>query len=83
MSTQLVALRNTISGQAHEYPEAKARKILKHPVWGKVNEEVRTAKPEVLSDPYELDEQGNRKPIDEQPPVELEKADKPIKGDKK
>lgn len=63
MSTQLIALRNTISKQVYEYPEAQARKILAHPVWGKVNEEVRVAKPEVLGEPFELDEDGERQPI--------------------
>lgn len=64
MSTQLIAVRNTISKQVHEYPEAKARKILAHPVFGKVNEEVRTDKPEVLSEPFQLDENGERQPVE-------------------
>lgn len=63
MSTQLVALRNTVSKQVHEYPEPKARKILAHPIWGKANEEVRVAKPEVLSEPHTIGEDGERKPI--------------------
>lgn len=45
-----VNLRNTVSGQSKEYTKEEADRILAHPVWGKVNEVVRTAKPEVLSD---------------------------------
>ena len=49
MSKQLfVSLRNTISGIAREYTPEEAARILAHPVYGKVNVEVRTAKPEVL-----------------------------------
>lgn len=49
MSAEIIALRNTVSGVAHEYPKDRAEKILAHPVWGKINEVVRTAKPEVLA----------------------------------
>ena len=48
MSKPLVALRNKISRQAYQVPADEADQILAHPVWGKVNEVVRTAKPEVL-----------------------------------
>lgn len=48
MSKPLIALRNKISRQAYEVPADEADQILAHPVWGKVNEVVRTAKPEVL-----------------------------------
>jgi hypothetical protein len=48
MSEQLVAIRNTISGAVHEYPASEAARILAHPIWGAVNVEARTAKPEVL-----------------------------------
>lgn len=64
MSTQLIALRNTISKQVHEYPEDRARVILAHPVLGKVHEEVRTAKPEVLAEPFAFDSDGDRQPIE-------------------
>lgn len=49
MSTRLIPLRNTISKVVTEYPEAKAQKLLSHPVFGKVLEVARTAKPEVLA----------------------------------
>ena len=49
MSKQLfVILRNTESGIAREYTPEEAERILAHPIFGRVNEEVRTAKPEVL-----------------------------------
>lgn len=47
--TALVNLRNTVSGQAKEYTQEEAERILAHPIFGKVNKVVRTAKPEVLS----------------------------------
>lgn len=49
MSAEIVALRNTVSGVAFELSRDKAEKVLAHPVWGKVNEIVRTPKPEVLN----------------------------------
>lgn len=51
MSKPLIALRNKISRQAYEVPADEADQILAHPVWGKINEVVRTAKPEVLHAP--------------------------------
>jgi len=81
MSTRLVALRNTISKQVFEYPEAKAQKLLAHPVFGKTLEEVRTNKPEVLSEPFILDESGEREAIES---VEAEaEAKTPVKKDAK
>lgn len=53
MSKPLIALRNIISRQAYEVPADEADQILAHPVWGKINEVVRTAKPEVLHDAKE------------------------------
>ena len=60
MSEPIVALRHTISKQVHEYPESVARQQLA--AWPEVLEEVKTAKPEVLSAPYTLDENKDRKP---------------------
>lgn len=57
-----MTLRNTVSGQAYEYPAEKAAKILAHPVWGSVHVEVRTPKPEVLSEPHTV-ENGERNPV--------------------
>ena len=59
--TAFVNLRNTVSRQTAEYTKEEADRILAHPVWGKVNEVVRTAKPEVLAtvehtDPQRSDE---------------------------
>lgn len=47
---EFVSLRNTISGAAMEVTRRKAQEILSHPVFGAVNEVVRTPKPEVLTD---------------------------------
>lgn len=63
MSEPIVALRHTISKQVHEYPESVARQQLE--AWPDVLEEVRTAKPEVLSAPFKLDENLDRKPTTE------------------
>lgn len=62
MSEPIVALRHTISKQVHEYPESVARQQLE--AWPDVLEEVRTAKPEVLSAPFMLDENKDRKPTE-------------------
>lgn len=56
MSKPLIALRNKISRQAYEVPADEADQILAHPVWGKINEVVRTAKPEVLHATPEVDD---------------------------
>ena len=60
MSEPIVALRHTISKQVQEYPESVARQQLE--AWPDVLEEVRTAKPEVLSAPFVLDENLDRTP---------------------
>ena len=59
MSEPIVALRHTISKQVQEYPESVARQQLA--AWPDVLEEVRTAKPEVLSAPFRFDENLDRK----------------------
>jgi len=64
MTTTFTTLRNTISKQTKQYTEKEAERILNHPVFGKVNEVVRVNKPEVLSQPHILDDDGNRKPIE-------------------
>lgn len=60
MSEPIVALRHTISKQVQEYPESVARQQLA--AWPDVLEEVRTAKPEVLSAPFTFDENLDRTP---------------------
>ena len=62
MSEPIVALRHTISKQVQEYPESVARQQLE--AWPDVLEEVRTAKPEVLSEPFTLDENMDRTPTE-------------------
>lgn len=62
MSNEIVALRNTVSGQVYEVSDNRAVRILDHPIWGRVNERVSKAKPEVLAQPHVV-EDGQRKPI--------------------
>ncbi len=47
---EIVNLRNTVSGVAMEVTLRQAKEILAHPVFGPVNEIVRTNKHEVLRD---------------------------------
>lgn len=49
--SELVNLRNDISGRTETYTAEAAQRILSHPVFGKYNKVVRTAKPEVLAHP--------------------------------
>lgn len=57
--TALVTLRNTVSKQSAEYTKEDADRILAHPVFGKVNKVVRTAKPEVLAPEYTIPERSD------------------------
>lgn len=58
-----VILKNTVSGQTHEYEAKTAEKLLAHPVFGKVLVKVNKNKPEVLAEPHVI-EDGERKPLE-------------------
>lgn len=60
---EIIILRDTISKQTLEVDEKTAKRYLTHPVWSKRLEQVRTAKPEVLSQPAVKDESGVKKPV--------------------
>lgn len=47
--SELVNLRNEVSGVSMSVTAKEAQRILSHPVFGKVNKVVRTPKPEVLA----------------------------------
>ncbi len=51
MSTEIVAVRNDISGVSYETTEDVALETIANPVWGGHLSIVRTSKPEVLKHP--------------------------------
>lgn len=61
-----ILLRNTVSGVTSPFEETYARRLLADPHFGKINVEVKSEKPEVLSEPYEV-EDGERKPLPKAP----------------
>lgn len=79
INSPFVSLRNIISGVAQEYTEEQAQQFLNHPVFGQHLEIVRTDKPEVLSGPRQIDEDGKKAPIVE---PEDDKAPEPKKDTK-
>lgn len=81
-NSAFIALRDTISKQVIEYPAKEAEQWLSHPVFGLRLEEVRTAKPEVLSNPFTLDEDGERVPTNEGKAKDSAPSDEPVKDKK-
>lgn len=69
-NSAFIALRDTISKQVTEYPSDEAHKWLDHPVFGLRLEEVNSAKPEVLSQPFIFDSEGEKHIIENDKPSE-------------
>jgi len=69
MAKELKLLRNTISGITALLPA----RYLHHPVYRDHLVEVKSDKPEVLSQPYTVDSDGNRQPVDTPAPESEEK----------
>lgn len=65
MTTRTITLRNTVSGVSEAFPEALALDLLEDPHYKKILVEVDSEKPEVLSPPYELTDDGNRNRIED------------------
>ena len=56
MTTETIILRNKISRISETFPADYARDLLADPHYGKILEEVRTDKPEILGQPLEAEE---------------------------
>lgn len=67
MTTRTITLRNTVSGVSEVFPETLAQDLLEDPHYKNILVEVDSEKPEVLSPPYELTEEGNRARINTEP----------------
>jgi hypothetical protein len=67
MSNPYRYLKNTNSGVVSEFDDETAERYLKHPLYKHFLVEVESPKNEVLSQPYEVDDDGERKSIDDSP----------------
>ena len=67
MTTRTITLRNTVSGVSEVFPEALALDLLDDPHYKNILKEVDSEKPEVLSPPYELTDEGDRERINDEP----------------
>lgn len=64
MSAKTIILRNTVSGVSAPFEEKQAERLLADPKFGKILVRVDSEKPEVLSPPYEIDDDGTRQKIE-------------------
>lgn len=61
--SEYILLRNTVSGVTSPFSRAHAQRVLSIPKFAEILVEVDSEKPEVLSEPYRIDEEGQREKI--------------------
>lgn len=64
MDTPTIYLKNTVSGVVSEFDRATAERYLEHPDYSQFLVVVDSPKNEVLAQPYTLDEDGERVPVE-------------------
>lgn len=69
MSTPTIYLKNTVSGVVSEFDRATAERYLEHPDYAQILVAVDSPKNEVLAQPYTVDADGERVPVEDEKPV--------------
>lgn len=76
MDTPTIYLKNTVSGVVSEFDRATAERYLEHPDYAQILVVVDSPKNEVLAQPYTLDEDGERVPVEDEKPAPSKKDGK-------